>query len=154
MARDQLRDQHSLDLVARLYANNSGERRPCLTSPLIEIVGLTPQNKSDLINAPVTQEPAPTRWLQDPSHANLREDQLAEAIEAETWDPSVKSLVPFPQILRMMETRRQPWKRGFLTYRTPGAPQRQTRWRREKASALLLAEVRLAWSFSIGSPSN
>ena len=26
MARDQLRDQHSLDLVARLYANNIGER--------------------------------------------------------------------------------------------------------------------------------
>jgi len=26
---DQLRDQHSLDLVARLYANNSGERRLC-----------------------------------------------------------------------------------------------------------------------------
>jgi hypothetical protein len=23
------------------------------------------------------------RWLQDPSHANLREDQLAEAVEAE-----------------------------------------------------------------------
>ena len=42
------------------------------------------------------------RWLQDPSHANLRGDQLAEAIEAETWDPSVKSLVPFPQILRIM----------------------------------------------------
>ena len=42
------------------------------------------------------------RWLQDPSHANFRGDQLAEAIEAETWDPSVKSLVPFPQILRMM----------------------------------------------------
>jgi Protein of unknown function (DUF3300) len=43
------------------------------------------------------------RWRQDPSHANLRGDQLAEAIEAETWDPSVKSLVPFPQILRMMD---------------------------------------------------
>jgi hypothetical protein len=40
------------------------------------------------------------RWLQDPSHANLRGDQLADAIEAETWDPNVKSLVPFPQILR------------------------------------------------------
>src|SRR5260370_24915450 len=50
MARDQLRDQHSLDLVARLYANNSGERRIRLTPPLIEIVGLTPQNISDLIN--------------------------------------------------------------------------------------------------------
>src|SRR6516164_3552681 len=43
------------------------------------------------------------RWLQDPSHANFRGDQLAEAIEAETWDPSVKSLVPFPRILRMMD---------------------------------------------------
>src|SRR5260370_27028509 len=53
MARDQLRDQHSLDLVTRLYANNSGERRLCLTPPLIEIVGLTPQNISDLINEEV-----------------------------------------------------------------------------------------------------
>ena len=43
------------------------------------------------------------RWLQDLSHANLRGDQLAGALEAETWDPSVKSLVPFPQILRMMD---------------------------------------------------
>ena len=33
MARDQLRDQHSLDLVARLYANNSGERRLCPSDP-------------------------------------------------------------------------------------------------------------------------
>jgi hypothetical protein len=43
------------------------------------------------------------RWLQDPSHASLRGDQLADAIEAEAWDPSVKSLVPFPPILRMMD---------------------------------------------------
>ncbi|MBV8520639.1 MAG: DUF3300 domain-containing protein, partial [Acetobacteraceae bacterium] len=43
------------------------------------------------------------RWLQDPSHAKLRGDQLARALEAETWDPSVKSLVAFPQILRMMD---------------------------------------------------
>jgi hypothetical protein len=43
------------------------------------------------------------RWLQDPSHTNLRGDQLAGALEAEEWDPSVKSLVPFPQILWMMD---------------------------------------------------
>jgi hypothetical protein len=43
------------------------------------------------------------RWLQDPAHANSQGDQLAAAIEAETWDPSVKSLVPFPRILRMMD---------------------------------------------------
>jgi hypothetical protein len=43
------------------------------------------------------------RWLQDPAHANLQGDQLAAAIEAEAWEPSVKSLVPFPRILRMMD---------------------------------------------------
>src|SRR5215469_12026458 len=43
------------------------------------------------------------RWLQDPSHANLRGDELAGVLAAETWDPSVKSLVPFPQMLRMMD---------------------------------------------------
>jgi hypothetical protein len=43
------------------------------------------------------------RWLQDPAHAYLRGDQLAAAVEAEAWDPSVKSLVPFPRILRMMD---------------------------------------------------
>jgi hypothetical protein len=44
------------------------------------------------------------RWLQDPAHANLQGDQLAAASEAEAWDPSVKSLVPFPGILRMMDS--------------------------------------------------
>jgi hypothetical protein len=43
------------------------------------------------------------RWLQQPAHAYLQGDQLAAAIEAEAWDPNVKSLVPFPRILRMMD---------------------------------------------------
>jgi hypothetical protein len=43
------------------------------------------------------------RWLQDSAHANLQGDQLAAAMEAEAWDPSIKSLVPFPRILRMMD---------------------------------------------------
>jgi len=43
------------------------------------------------------------RWLQDPAHANFQGDQLAAAIEAEAWDPSIKSLMPFPRILRMMD---------------------------------------------------
>ena len=43
------------------------------------------------------------RWFQDPRHAALSGDQLAAALEAETWDPSIKALVIFPQILRMMD---------------------------------------------------
>jgi len=43
------------------------------------------------------------RWFQDPRHAALSGDQLTAALEAETWDPSVKALAIFPQILRMMD---------------------------------------------------
>jgi hypothetical protein len=43
------------------------------------------------------------RWVHDSRHAALRGDPLARALEAEAWDPSVKSLVTFPSILRMMD---------------------------------------------------
>jgi hypothetical protein len=43
------------------------------------------------------------RWVHDPNHAALEGDRLAGVLEQEPWDPSVKSLVPFPQILRMMD---------------------------------------------------
>ena len=42
------------------------------------------------------------QWVQDPSHANLKDDELAQALEPLPWDPSVKALAPFPQILAMM----------------------------------------------------
>ena len=43
------------------------------------------------------------RWFLDPRHAALSGNQLATALEAETWDPSIKALAIFPQILRMMD---------------------------------------------------
>lgn len=42
------------------------------------------------------------RWVANPGNAKLKGDQLAVALEPLTWDPSVKSLVPFPQTLKMM----------------------------------------------------
>ena len=42
------------------------------------------------------------RWAKDPNNAKLTGDPLAAALEQQPWDPSVKSLVPFPQILQMM----------------------------------------------------
>jgi Protein of unknown function (DUF3300) len=42
------------------------------------------------------------RWLSDPANAKLKGDELATALEPQPWDPSVKSLVPFPQVLKMM----------------------------------------------------
>jgi len=45
------------------------------------------------------------RWVKDPNNAQLKGDQLAAALQQIDWDPSVKSLVPFPQILAMMDGR-------------------------------------------------
>jgi hypothetical protein len=42
------------------------------------------------------------RWLDDPAHKSLSGKALEKALQVENWDPSVKSLVPFPQILSMM----------------------------------------------------
>ncbi len=42
------------------------------------------------------------RWAADPKNAALKGDALAQALEKESWDASVKSLVPFPSVLKMM----------------------------------------------------
>jgi hypothetical protein len=42
------------------------------------------------------------RWLDDPAHAGLTGDALTKALAAQDWDPSVKSLIPFPTVLSMM----------------------------------------------------
>ena len=42
------------------------------------------------------------RWQQEPANSKLTGDALATALQAQSWDPSVKSLVPFPQVLSTM----------------------------------------------------
>ena len=42
------------------------------------------------------------RWVRDPHNASLTDNPLFTALEKQNWDPSVKSLIPFPRILRMM----------------------------------------------------
>ena len=43
-----------------------------------------------------------SRWLGQGQNAALRGDDLAQALVAQPWDPSVKSLVPFPDVLTLM----------------------------------------------------
>ncbi|MGC2412426.1 MAG: DUF3300 domain-containing protein [Stellaceae bacterium] len=43
------------------------------------------------------------RWLQIPANAALAGDELAAALQQQQWDPSVKSLIAFPRVLRMMD---------------------------------------------------
>ncbi|MBX9701628.1 MAG: DUF3300 domain-containing protein, partial [Acetobacteraceae bacterium] len=42
------------------------------------------------------------RWLGQGQNGALRGEALATALQAQPWDPSVKSLVPFPDVLGMM----------------------------------------------------
>jgi hypothetical protein len=52
------------------------------------------------------------RWAQDPNNAALNGAQLTTALSQQTWDPSVKSLIPFPQILHMMDSNLD-WTEGL-----------------------------------------
>ena len=42
------------------------------------------------------------RWFGRGNNASLKGDALAQALQAQPWDASVKSLIPFPDVLKMM----------------------------------------------------
>jgi hypothetical protein len=61
------------------------------------------------------------RWLK--VNKTLKGDALTAALEQQTWDPSVKSLVNFPQVLGMMSEKldmtQRPFWRSRRTFWTP-----------------------------------
>lgn len=42
------------------------------------------------------------RWMDAPAHKGLTGEALTKALESQRWDASVKSLVPFPQVVAML----------------------------------------------------
>jgi hypothetical protein len=49
-----------------------------------------------------TQVVEADRWLQQ--NQNLKDDQLAQAVDEQSWDPSIKALTAFPSVLANMDT--------------------------------------------------
>lgn len=47
------------------------------------------------------------RWLQQPGNAALQGNQLSAALMQQPWEPSIKSLVPFPNVIKMMDSNLQ-----------------------------------------------
>ena len=43
-----------------------------------------------------------SRWRDDPANAALADGELAAALQRQSWDTSVKSLLAFPDVLRML----------------------------------------------------
>ena len=42
------------------------------------------------------------RWRKEPTNAKLKGDVLVKALEPKDWDPSIKALIQFPDVLEMM----------------------------------------------------
>src|SRR5262249_40560796 len=45
------------------------------------------------------------RWAEEPANAKLKGEALTNAAATQTWDPSVKSMVTFPSVLKDMSTK-------------------------------------------------
>ena len=77
------------------------------------------------------------RWVEDPAHKALQGEALEKALNAVAWDPSVKSLVPFPEVLAMMNSRLD-WlgQLGYaMTYQQAGVWDAVQRLRRQAQAA-------------------
>ena len=47
------------------------------------------------------------RWVKTPANQKLTGDALTNALQAQSWDPSIKALVPFPRVLENMSDQLQ-----------------------------------------------
>jgi len=45
-----------------------------------------------------------SRWVEQPANAKLKGDDLTKALEKQDWDPSIKSLTQFPEVLDLMSS--------------------------------------------------
>ena len=52
------------------------------------------------------------RWVKIPANQALTGDALASALQAQSWDPSVKALLPFPRVLENLSDQLQ-WTRPY-----------------------------------------
>ncbi len=82
------------------------------------------------------------RWLQEGQNASLKGDQLSAALERQSWDPSVKSLVPYPRVLHMMDSKLEWTERlgeAFLADQAAVMDSIQRLRRRAQASGALVS---------------
>jgi hypothetical protein len=85
---------------------SAGQLSPAQLDQMLAPIALYPD---DLLGQIVMAAGYPTevvdadRWLEDTDNAALRGADLSAALDQVAWDPSVKSLVQFPQVLHMMD---------------------------------------------------
>jgi hypothetical protein len=83
----------------------SAPQPPADLDPLVAPIALYPDALIAQILAASTyptQVIEADRWMQQ--NSNLKGQPLAEAVDQQSWDPSVKALTQFPSVLAMMDT--------------------------------------------------
>ena len=98
---------------------------PPPTSAPAPAAQLLPQAQLDQLVAPIALYPDPllaqilmastyplevveaARWVSAPGNRGLTGDVMTNALQAQSWDPSVKALVPFPRVLENMSNQLQ-----------------------------------------------
>ena len=89
-----------------IFAQGQGTEKKFMQEELDQILSPIALYPDDLLTQILIASTYPLevvqadRWVQ--ANKNLKGDQLTAALEKQTWDPSVKSLVNFPQVLSTM----------------------------------------------------
>jgi hypothetical protein len=86
------------------------------------------------------------RWLADPANSALNGDALVAALQPMSWDPSVKSLVPFPQILKQLNDQldwTQSLGTAFVNQQSEVMAEAQVLRHRSEASGKLVTTAQL-----------
>ena len=89
-----------------IFAQGQGAEKKFMQEELDQILAPIALYPDDLLTQILIASTYPLevvqadRWVQ--ANKNLKGDQLATALEKQTWDPSVKSLENFPQVLSTM----------------------------------------------------
>jgi len=110
--------------TAAMPAPNTAAVPPAAPAAMPPVQQLT-QAQLDRLVAPIALYPDPllaqiltastyplevveaARWVNAPANQVLKGDALTNALQAQNWDPSVKTLVPFPQVLENMSNQLQ-----------------------------------------------
>jgi hypothetical protein len=110
--------------TAAMPAPNTAAVPPAAPAAMPPVQQLT-QAQLDRLVAPIALYPDPllaqvltastyplevveaARWVNAPANQVLKGDALTNALQAQNWDPSVKTLVPFPRVLENMSNQLQ-----------------------------------------------
>jgi hypothetical protein len=95
-------------LTPTAHAQDAGEERTFSTEQLDQMLAPVALYPDEVLANVLMAATYPldvvqaARWRKEPANKKLSKDALTKALEEKTWDPSIKALTQFPELLQMM----------------------------------------------------